>query len=197
MFDPEKLPLLRQRIREETLATTHLLDEVVTEVKSLEMGTVTIQPKNTNMMSLVASDAGNNSIEFNPLQLQLVRVVDTYGRELFFDVVSSETNTIDLSLRQFDESGAPRTPLGVLMADLGVETLHQLSPMIPEKPDSGNWTLVYRDLCEWAVIYEQCHKEFLSSTILLHDGLLRTKIFAGDLFIQMYKKIKLAIDKAR
>ena len=70
------------------------------------------------------------------------------------------------------------------MRDLGVSSLAELSPMIPEQPVSSGWTLVYRDLCEWAVIYDLCQKEFASDTVLLHDGLLRTKIFAGDLFVR-------------
>ena len=56
------------------------------------------------------------------------------------------------------------------MSDLGISTLSELSPMIPERPTSAGWTLVYRDLCEWAVLYELCHKEFASDTVLLHDG---------------------------
>ncbi len=197
MFDPEKLPAVQERIREETRATAHLLDSVSEELEALRTRTRSIQVRNTNTISLVASDAGNNRIEFNPLQLQLVRVVDSYGHELFFDVISSNTDTRALSERQFDTQGKPRTPLGRLMADLGKRTLWEMSPMIPERPQSPGWTLVYRDLCEWAVIYEQCHKEFASDTLLLHDGLLRTKVFAGDLFVQMYRKVKDAIDKAK
>lgn len=198
MFDPDKLPAIQDRIREETDRSSASFDELRSEVDALRIGGVTtIQPMNTNMISLVASDAGNNRLEFNPLMLQVVRVVDSYGAEQFFDVISSSTDTGALSRRQFSPSGKPISPLGLLMSDLGISTLSELSPMIPERPTSAGWTLVYRDLCEWAVLYELCHKEFASDTVLLHDGLLRTKIFAGDLFVQMYHRIKAVIDRTR
>jgi hypothetical protein len=198
MFDPDKLPVIQERIREETDRSAPAFEELRAEVDALRLaGVTTIQPTNTNMISLVASDAGNNRLEFNPLMLQVVRVVDSYGAEQFFDVISSWTDAGDLSRRQFGPSGEPATPLGLLMQDLGASTLSELSPMIPERPRTPGWTLVYRDLCEWAVIYDLCHKEFASDTVILHDGLLRTKIFAGDLFVQMYKLIKKAIDRTR
>ena len=50
-----------------------------------------------------------------------------------------------------------------MMKDLGVTTLTALSHMIPDgektrkEPHkvSPSWVLVYRDLCEWAVLYER------------------------------------------
>ena len=142
--------MIQARIREETNRSSGLFDEIRTEVDALRIGGVTtIQPTNTNMISLVASDAGNNRLEFNPLMLQVVRVVDSYGAEQFFDVISSSTDTGDLSRRQFNESGDPASPLGLLMRDLSVSTLSELSPMIPARPTSSGWTIVYRDLCEW------------------------------------------------
>jgi len=198
MFDPEKIPEIQARIREETNRSSSLFDDIDSDVDSIRIGGVTtIQPTNTNMISLVASDAGNNRLEFNPLMLQVVRVVDSYGAEQFFDVISSSTDTQDLSRRQFDSSGGPITPLGLLMRDLGVSDLSSLSPMIPKNPTSSGWTIVYRDLCEWAVLYDLCNKEFASDTVILHDGLLRTKIFSKDLFVEMYRLIIAAIERTR
>ncbi len=198
MFDPERLPEIRERIRAETDRASHAFDEIEDEVESLRRaGVVTIQPTNTNMISLVASDAGNNKLEFNPLMLQVVRVVDSFGAELFFDVVSSATDTKELSRRHLDESGNALTPLGQLMKDLKVTTLSDLSPMIPTFPVNSAWTLVYRDLCEWAVLYDLCHQQFATDTVILHDGLLRTKIFTGDLFVQIYRKISDVIERTR
>lgn len=198
MFDPEQLPEVKQRIREATEASTHLFDSVEEDIAALRGQAVTIQPRSTNTISLVASDAGNNKIEFNPLLLQMVRVVDSKGKQLFFDVISSESDTRELSLKQFAPDGSPASPLGRLMADLNVRWLWELSPMIPQQPATPGWTIVFRDLCEWAAIYEQCcYKDWGQDTLLLHDGLLRTKIFAGDLFVQMYGKIKESIDRAK
>ena len=64
MFDPDKLPAIQDRIREETDSSSASFDELRSEVDALRIGGVTtIQPMNTNMISLVASDAGNNRLE--------------------------------------------------------------------------------------------------------------------------------------
>ncbi|MCA1694172.1 MAG: hypothetical protein LC749_05255, partial [Actinobacteria bacterium] len=84
-----------------------------------------------------------------------------------------------------------------LLTDLGLSSIRQLSTMIPSgEPRGSGWTLVYRDLCEWAVLYELiCYRDWGSSTLIVHDGLLRTKVFAGDLFVQMYARIKAAVER--
>lgn len=193
MFDPAQLPDLKRLVREATEADSELLDDVLSEVRLLRP-VVTIQPRNTNSISLVASDGGNNRLVYNPFSLQVVRVVDTAGEELFLDVISPSTDTVALGKRHLNNG----TPLGRLMHDLGVLRLVDLSPMIPEKNKSGSWPLVYRDLCEWAVLYDLiCHQKWGSDTLVIRDGLLRTKIFAGNLFVQLYGLLRVAIEQTR
>jgi hypothetical protein len=95
-----------------------------------------------------------------------------------------------LSAAQFNADGSPKTALGQMMADLGVKTLTDLSHMIPDgektrkEPHkvSPSWVLVYRDLCEWAVLYERiCYNKFATDTLIVRDGLLRSKLFRGDI----------------
>jgi hypothetical protein len=196
LFDPDQLPELKRLVQEATRGDSGLLDEVLRDVAQMRP-VITIRPRNINSISLVASDGGNNRLDFNPFSLQVVRVVDTFGDELFLDVISPSTDTIELGRRHLDEL----TPLGKLMRDLGVATLGDLSPMIPPKPTSKGWPLVYRDLCEWAVLYELiCYERWGSDTLIIRDGLLRSKIFAGKpepLFIRLYGLIKEAIERNR
>jgi len=193
MFDPDRLPELKTLVREATRGDSGLLDDVMRDVALLRPVT-TIQPRNINSISLVASDGGNNRLDFNPFSLQVVRVVDTYGDELFLDVISPSTDTVALGQRHLDD---PASPLGQLMRDLGTRTLGELSPMIPATPRSSGWPLVYRDLCEWAVLYGLvCYERWGSDTLVIRDGLLRTKIFAGDLFVRLYRLMKAAIEKS-
>jgi hypothetical protein len=100
--------------------------------------------------------------------------------------------------------GSARTSLGRLMQDLGVKELHLLSPMIPKgektRTDphgvSPSWMLVYRDLCEWAVLYERiCYTTFATHTLLVRDGLLRSKLFRGEGFIHMMSRMGQAIQR--
>jgi hypothetical protein len=204
MFDAESLPRIREAIREQTRGDHNLLDGIRGEVRPLASMVRAIRPRSATAMSLVASDGGNNKLEFDPFYVQLVRVVDSYGKELFFDVISPSTDTDVLSDRQFKADGTPKTPLGQLMADLGVNKLYRLSPMIPtgkrtrEEPEtvSPGWVLTYRDLCEWAVLYERIvTTKFGTDTLIVRDGFLRSKVFAGDLFVKMGVCIQEAIDR--
>jgi hypothetical protein len=80
------------------------------------------------------------------------------------------------------------------MLDLGVSDLHELSPMMNR--ESAGWVLTYRDLCEWATLYELvCSRRFAQDTLLVHDGLLRCKLFRGDLFIKMYELMRQHINR--
>jgi hypothetical protein len=125
--------------------------------------------------------------------------MDSYGKQLCLDAVSPSTDTEELSKNQFNSDGSARTALGKMMIGLGVEplTLNELSPMIPdgrtlhEKPE---WVLVYRDLCEWAVLYERiCHDSFATDTLIVRDGLLRSMVFRGKFFMTWRKKVGEAI----
>jgi len=202
VLDPTALPRIRDAIRERTAADRAVLDELREDVRPLAAEVRTIKPRSTTAVSVVASDGGNNQLAFDPFFVQLVRVVDSHGQELCLDAVSPSSDTDELSARQLDRGDGTPTALGRLMKDLGVERLSELSTMIPtarrirEEPDriSPGWVLTYRDLCEWAIVYEAiCHREWGSDTLVIRDGLLRSKIFAGDLFTRMGRLMEAAI----
>lgn len=161
-------------------------------------------PRSTTAVSLVASDGGNNRLLLDPFTIQFVRVVDSYGKEFCIDAVLSTTDTDVLSRRQFDADGNPATLLGKMMHDLAAATLSELSHMIPRgetvrtEPErvSLSRVPVYRDLCEWAVLYDRiCRQTFASDTLIVRDGLLRSKIFRGDRFTAWRQKVEEAIDR--
>jgi hypothetical protein len=207
MFDPEKLPELRKAIRERTACDRNILDDLRADVRPLSAEVRKIQARSTTSVSLVASDGGNNKLVFDPFTVQLVRVVDSDGQDLFSDVISPTTDTDVLSLAQFESDGkTPKTPLGRLMTDLGCATLTDLSQMIPSGEMCRNepnkvppgWVLMYRDLCEWAVLYDRiCYTKFGSNTLIVRDGLLRTKLFRGNHFIEFRKRIGTAIERVQ
>jgi hypothetical protein len=202
MFDGTTLPIVREAIRNCTVEQRRLLDSIRSDVRGLTGNVHAVQPRTTTSVSLVASDGGNNKLVFDPFYVQLVRVVDSYGKQYLLDAVAPTTDTDTLSERQIDATGEPRTAVGRLMKDLGVTRLHDLSSMIPkgelvrEHPEEvpRGWVEVYRDICEWAVLYERiCYAAFATDTLVVRDGLLRSKKFAKDLFKQMAEKMEAAI----
>lgn len=202
MFDDTALPAIRSAIRECTLDQRHLLDEICTEVQGLSTDARSIKPRTTTSISLVASDGGNNKLEFDPFYVQLVRVVDSYGKEHLLDAVSPSTDTDRLSERHWKQGQEPRTALGRMMRDLDCPVLHDLSHMIPSGEKVRNdpsgvsplWVQVYRDLCEWAVLYDRiCYATFATNTLLVRDSLVRSKHFRGKKFREFTSRIEKAI----
>lgn len=201
MFDANEIPELKAKINERTTEDIKILDELRDDIRKIKHDVRIIRPRSATAVSLVASDGGNNSIVFDPFYLQLVRVVDSYGKKLFLDVITPTTDTDQLSAAQFYKDGSPRTALGFMMKDIGVSplTLHELSDMIPSSNQlkssspgvSNTWVQVYRDLCEWAVLYERiCNNQFATDTLIVRDGQLRSKLFRNQYFIRLRENIE-------
>src|SRR5439155_24727017 len=112
----------------------------------------------------------------------------------------SPTTPIDaLGKRHFRQDGEPASALGEMMAFLKVDSLSRLSHMIRPKdkgkPISPSWVQVYRELFEWAILFSILKKDFATDTLIICDGLLRSKVFAGDNFARLIAGIKERIDQ--
>lgn len=199
MIEPDSLRQLRMAIAAQLLSDRHLLDELRTEVRPLRDATRRIQARAATTISLVAADGGNNRIQFDPFMVQLVRVVDSSNNEYCLEAVTPTTDMAALAKLQFAD-GQPITALGELMAFLKVSTLPALSHMIHPprqgRPASTNWVLTYRSLVEWAILFKIIRtKDFATDTLVVFDGLLRSKMFASDYFVQMMGGIQDAIER--
>lgn len=206
MFTPDDLPSLKEAIADRAKRDKDVFEKLRQEVRLLRADVRSIKPRSTTATSVVASDGGNNKLAFDPFYIQLVRVVDSYGKQLLLDSVSPTSDTEEISAHQFDTDGKPITALGRMMNELGVKKLDKLSHMIPSgdtcrnHPErvSPSWVLVYRDLCEWAVLYDRiCFHTFATDTLIVRDGLLRSKMFSGELFIKWRQKVESAILRIR
>ena len=85
-----------------------------------------------------------------------------------------------------------------MLADLGMASLEQLSHMIHSddagKPKSTSWIQVYRELVEWATLYAILKKDFATDTLIVFDGLLRSKVFAKENFKDFMGLMQKAIE---
>lgn len=202
MIDPESQKRLKQEIIERMMADRTMLDRLRAEIRPLRDMVRRIQPRSTTAISLVATDGGNNSLQFDPFLMQIVRVVDSSHNEYCLEAVTPTTSIADLSAKQFDEDGKPRTALGELMAYLQISRLQALSPMIrdneDDRPISPSWIQVYRELVEWAILFHILReKDFGTDTLIIFDGLLRSKVFAGDLFNKYLVGIREGMESQR
>ncbi|GAB3482272.1 hypothetical protein [Nocardiopsis coralliicola] len=194
MFDAEQLAQLRELVGAQVEAGKAELDRLVAQAEALRPGVKVIRPRASTSVALMASDGGNNAVAFNPFSMQVVRVVDSNGKELCLDVVSTATDIDALSRRQFHRDGRPRTALGRMMAALDADTLRDLSPMM--SGESPSWIKAFRDLCEWATLHELvCHRDYAGDTLIVRDGLLRSKVFARDLFVRLGELMYASIEK--
>jgi hypothetical protein len=194
MFEAAELPQLRKLIAHQVERDNEELNHLLAQLRAARGDVRSIKPRSATSIALMAADGGNNRVTFNPFYLQIVRIVDSAGKQLCLDVVSPSTDIDELSEQQFvSDANGKIKPLGRLMTALEVGGLKDLSHMMSGK--SASWVLVYRELCEWATLFDLiCSRDFAQDTVVVYDGLLRCKKFRGDLFIQMYQKLRGRID---
>lgn len=198
MIDPASQTLLKEAIDDCIYTDRSILNTLRDEIRPLKNHTRRIQPRSTTSISLVGTDGGNNQLQFDPFLIQLVRVVDSSNNEYCLEAVSPTTPTQRLNERQFSTDGSPRTALGEMMQFLGIDSLTALSPMIRSTdrgaPVSPSWVQVYRELVEWAILFSILKKDFGTDTLIVCDGLLRSKVFAQDLFPRLLQGMRERID---
>ena len=198
MIDLTSQDQLKEAISDCIHADQNVLDELRSEIRPLRNATRQIQPRTTTSVSLVGTDGGNNQLRFDPFMIQLVRVVDSSNNEYCLEALSPTTPIHNLDRRQFNSDGSPRTALGEMMEFLQVQSLSDLSPMIrpndSNRPISPSWVQVYRELVEWATLFSILTKDFGTDTLIVCDGLLRSKVFARDLFGRLLTGMQQRID---
>jgi hypothetical protein len=198
MLDPKSQNDLKGAIGECIGADASVLDALRSEIRPLKSLVRRIQPRATTSISLVGTDGGNNQLQFDPFLIQMIRVVDSSDNQYCLEVVSPTTPVGRLARRHLDQAGAPITALGEMMTFLEVKALPDLSHMIRPndggRPVSPSWVQVYRELVEWAVLFALLKKDFGTDTLIVCDGLLRSKVFAKDLFARLRVGIKERID---
>jgi len=200
VLEPQSLGQLQKTIVDSMRQDSKLLNQLRDEIRPLRPSVRRIMPRSSTSISLVGADGGNNRLRFDPFLVQLVRVVDSSNNEYCLEAITPTTSVAALSERQFGKDGHPATALGKMMELLGVRNLTELSQMIrsndDDRPTSASWVQVYRELVEWAILFSIVRdKEFATDTLIVVDGLLRSKAFARDLFKRYLEGLEEAIER--
>jgi hypothetical protein len=152
-----------------------------------------IRKYSVNAVSFVSADGGDNRLFFNPAVIELVRVVDSRGNQCALDAIAG--NTKEEAFNERVKIGSPLVvePLQRLCRDLNMNVL-ALSYLLGgiEQPGKSTGAIkVYRDIVEWAVLYDLLkYNQWGSDTIIVREGMLRTKSFKLTVFPQIEKLIK-------
>jgi hypothetical protein len=183
MLELDTLDALQKELKARIDEDRKVLDEMREEVRLLKPLTRRIQPRTARMVSLVGTDGGNNQIRFDPFQIQLVRVVDSSGKDYGLEVISPRTSIRKLTERHLDKDGSPKSVLGRMMNYLDISDLSELSPVFNADSEelSDSWMNVYREMMEWAVLFHLVRDlNYGNDTVLVFDGFLRSKMFAKN-----------------
>lgn len=152
-----------------------------------------IRPYSVNAVSFVSSDGGDNRLYFNPATVELVRVVDSLGNQCALDAIASNSKASELNTRVETTSPLLVEPLRKLCQDLNTNVvgLSYLLKGLGEPGKSTGAVRIYRDIVEWAVLYDLMkYRVWGSDTIIVREGMLRTKSFKRKIFPQLDQKIR-------
>lgn len=189
---------LRAKVAAAYQADDPLLQKFRGYARRLKEKTKPLRPYSVNAISFVSADGGDNRLTFNPAIVELVRVVDSRGNQCALDALASTS-----TLRELEERATPGTskvvlPLQRLCSDLGLG-IGALSYLLSGMGTPGKSTgamRCYRDIVEWAVLYDLVTNPSLrwgGDTILVRDGLLRTKSFKREVFPKIDEKLQAGI----
>lgn len=151
-----------------------------------------------NAVSFVSADGGDNRLSFNPSVIELIRVVDSRGNECALDAVASSAQPNELDERGRSGNSNTVVPLERLCAALSLPVT-KLSYLLGSLGHDGKSTgamRAYRDIVEWAVLFDLVTNPSIQwggDTILVRDGLLRTKTFTRDVFPKFDKLLRAGV----
>jgi hypothetical protein len=185
---------IRERIKYAYLIEEPVFEKLRKSAAQLRSEIKQIRPYSTNAVSFVSVDGGDNRLYFNPAVIEFVRIVDSKGIQCALDAIPGNATPESLNLRAEEGNPLLLPPLRRLCKDIGegikVTDLSYLLKGLGESGKSTGAMRAYRDIVEWAVLYDLMNKEWGSDTIIVREGLLRTKSFKRSIFPHIAEAIK-------
>ena len=170
------------------------VDELRRDVRQLAVRKLGYRPCKT--IAPLATDGGENRLTFEPLNLEIIRVVDSEGQDLVQEVIAiSEDDSVFRDL-------CDRLPVMQSLLDaLGID-FEELSYLLGSKKsqdiervsDNRGRVRAFRDILEWAVLLDLASKDWPVDVLLLRDGLLRTKTLKRETFPKLDRAFRQAFE---
>lgn len=186
---------IKERVSDAYKNEEPVLQEFREFAKRLKNDVKPIRLYSVNAVSFVSSDGGDNRLYFNPATVELVRVVDSLGNQCALDAIASNSKAHELNNRVESTSPLLVEPLQRLCKDLNTNVvgLSYLLKGLGEQGKSTGAIRIYRDIVEWAVLYDLMkYRVWGSDTIIVREGMLRTKSFKRKIFPQLDQLIRTA-----
>lgn len=191
----QRYETLRHKIATAVQAETSQLDELRSAVSVLVPSN--LQRRECRAVASIATDGGDNAVTFGPLNLEIIRVVDSLGRERVHEVIAMSED--DSAFRALAET----LPILIhLMERLDVEFDDLCYPLGSRRAaSSGRGSeprarlRAFRDLLEWAVLLKIAYEPSPFDVLLLRDGLLRTKTIRREVFPKLAAAFRRACEE--
>ena len=185
--------LLREKMAAAVDKELPQVDDLREEVKRLDIKRLGHRP--CRAIAPMATDGGENRLTFEPLNLEIIRVVDSEGEELVQEVIAiSEDDSV------FREVSSRLPTMQNLLGKLGI-SFDALSYLLgSQERDSGRVSdnrgrvRAFRDIVEWAVLLDLASNAWPMDVLLLRDGLLRTKTIKRETFPKLDQAFRSACE---
>lgn len=170
------------------------VDELRRDVRQLAVRKLGYRPCKT--IAPLATDGGENRLTFEPLNLEIIRVVDSEGQDLVQEVIAiSEDDSVfrDLCAR-LPVMQSLLNALGIDFEELSYLLGSKKSQDIERVSDNRGRVRAFRDILEWAVLLDLASKDWPVDVLLLRDGLLRTKTLKRETFPKLDRAFRRAFE---
>ena len=130
-----------------------------------------------------AIDGGKMKISFEPLEIDLIEVADSYGNIKMKFVLPKESDERREEESDLNDEGnfLDEDPIVKnFLYILGKNSVQEISEIL-------NQSDTYMELSEWACIFERIENSSDEPVIMMRDGLLRTKKIKAELIPNLWK----------
>ncbi len=167
-----------------------LLQELREQVRNLKVQALGY--RQCQAIAPVATDGGENRLTFDPINIEILRVVDSDGQERLQKILPLSGG--DEPIRNsFDPTSTENVPVLVSFLErLGI-TYDELSIMLKGSIREGDLHAIvknFREIAEWAVLLEIAWNPGKTKVLVIHDGLLRTMAIDSRVIPKLQKSFE-------